>query len=121
MDDFAEQHKQDMNIYSSAECNVMEKIVKETDKYVLIRYHEDRSDTSKEKKFLCLGGRFDGEWRARIQLEYENYVAFNAGERLGRGFRRRKSPFSQVWIHASKLISQEEPAQQVEQKEIDNQ
>ncbi len=81
------------------------KIVKETDKYILIRYHEDRSDTSKETKFLCIGGPCAGLWRAALQIQNQGYVAYNAAYRLGIGYRGKKTPHSQVWIHDSYLTT----------------
>jgi hypothetical protein len=72
------------------------KIISETAKYVQYEsvVYKDRTIVHKEKKFFCLGGDFDGDYKARTQVYGLGYKPFNnAGV----------SNHTQVWIHKSLL------------------
>jgi len=78
------------------------RIIKETDKYVIVRWHEDYDslNDSKEQKLLCIGGPFDGQMKAGCQIE-EAYCQYNRGE-----YRRKGTPHKAVYIHAAALVSE---------------
>jgi hypothetical protein len=91
------------------------KIIKETNDYVLVNYHWPEpikqyvNTASKQKKFLCIGGEFDGQLKASCQLGHppDAYVAFNCADnpwvRTASGL-RKKSRHTQIWV-AKKLLS----------------
>jgi len=52
-------------------------ITKETDKYVWAKTLRHGAPESRYKKFLCIGGPFDGQMKASIQIIYNDYHQFN--------------------------------------------
>jgi hypothetical protein len=68
-------------------------ILKETAKYVVIcGSNAYRNSSRKEKKFFCIGGPFDQEYKARTQIKDFGYKPFNnAGT----------SRHTQIWVHGS--------------------
>jgi hypothetical protein len=77
----------------------METIIKETDKYVLTESGQNYSGISKYKKFLCIGGPFDGQFKASVQLNEESYFRFANSNYSRHGFR----DFRNVFIHINSL------------------
>lgn len=55
-------------------------LVRETDKYAIfnISYGGSHSNETKEKKFLCIGGPFAGEYKSWSQIYDLKYHSFNS-------------------------------------------
>lgn len=89
-------------------------IVKETADYAVVEYKPaDRNgpaQRSKLRKFLCIGGKFDGQRLSSFQIHTtagpinHGYTAFNWADFSGRHHRGKKNPFSQIWVHSSQLV-----------------
>jgi hypothetical protein len=81
------------------------RIVNETAKYVVYE-HEDgyyAGKTTKEKKFLCIGGPFAEEFKSRSQINGE-YHGFNKSAHSAGSWRDRKAiAHTMVWIHKDLL------------------
>jgi hypothetical protein len=81
-------------------------IIKETDKYVEYRTGWGASRTTRETKFPCFGGPFDGEMRTRRQLgDAAASATYNNSEGYHEFNRRSQAPFRVVfvWISADRI------------------
>lgn len=88
-------------------------IHKETDEYVFVEYAAATRDSparrSKERKFLCLGGKFAGQRRSSFQLHTvagptdNGYTAFNWADRSHRRRGWKRNMLSQIWVHSDLL------------------
>lgn len=83
-------------------------IIKETPDYVVIDWHGD-GRRSKENKYSCIGGPFNGQKKSYTQVSYpkfcnktiaESYVGYNCADNPR--WVKPKFP-KKVWVHKSLL------------------
>lgn len=81
-------------------------IIRETDDYVLSQYNGS-GRPSKDRKFLCIGGAFNGQRKAGLQLPIDTYTRFNRADSHNshnRWLRRSKrDKNTQVFVHMTLL------------------
>ena len=82
-------------------------ILKETPTYVISVYGKETkfNRPSKDKKFLCIGGPFNGEKKASVQLTPDTYVRFNRARKTRPFYFLPKSAqITQVFIHIATYL-----------------
>jgi len=81
--------------------------IEDKGKHVLVYWHRNtvyNQGPSKEKKFLCIGGPLDGQWKSSTQLSIPHGFSYRAYNKADRNVRGAKI-HSQVWIYASLLTA----------------